>query len=295
MKSTRTDLLEIAFEEGGPGDGRPVLLLHGWPDAPCGWNGIAPQLHAGGWRTIAPYLRGSGPTRFLSDKTPRVGAGLALAQDAVDLADRLGLDRFAIIGHDWGARAAYTVATLFSERVTSVTALALAYQPHGRFTIPSFDQARRFWYQWFLCTDGGAAKVQEHPVEFARIQWETWSPPGWFTAKDFAEAAESFSNPDWPAITRNAYRARWREGEAWDSRYDRLQKKLYEAEAISTPTLMIQGASDYCDPPSLSEGLEKHFTGRYERVLLDAVGHFPHREAPAAVATAILLHLGNRD
>jgi pimeloyl-ACP methyl ester carboxylesterase len=295
MKSTRTDLLEIAFEEGGPGDGRPVLLLHGWPDAPCGWNGIAPQLHAGGWRTIAPYLRGSGPTRFLSDKTPRVGAGLALAQDAVDLADRLGLDRFAIIGHDWGARAAYTVATLFSERVTSVTALALTYQPHGRFTIPSFDQARRFWYQWFLCTDGGAAKVQEHPVEFARIQWETWSPPGWFTAKDFAEAAESFSNPDWPAITRNAYRARWREGEAWDSRYDRLQKKLYEVEAISTPTLMIQGASDYCDPPSLSEGLEKHFTGRYERVLLDAVGHFPHREAPAAVATAILHHLGNRD
>jgi pimeloyl-ACP methyl ester carboxylesterase len=48
MKTTRTDLLEIAFEEGGPDNGRPVLLLHGWPDAPCGWNGIAPQLHAGG-------------------------------------------------------------------------------------------------------------------------------------------------------------------------------------------------------------------------------------------------------
>lgn len=84
VKTTHTDLLEIAFEEGGPDHGRPVLLLHGWPDAPCGWNGIAPQLHAAGWRRIAPYLRGSGPTRFLSDKTPRVGAGLALAQDAVD-------------------------------------------------------------------------------------------------------------------------------------------------------------------------------------------------------------------
>jgi len=295
MKTTRTDLLEIAFEEGGPDNGRPVLLLHGWPDAPCGWNGIAPQLHAGGWRTIAPYLRGSGPTRFLSDQTPRVGAGLAIAQDAVDLADRLALDRFAIVGHDWGARAAYTVAALFPERVTSITALALAYQPKGLFTIPSFDQARRFWYQWFLCTDGGAAKVQAHPVEFARIQWETWSPPGWFSAIEFAQAAESFSNPDWALITRNAYRSRWREGEAWDSRYDPLQRKLHEVEAISTPTLMIQGASDYCDPPSLSEGLERHFRGGYERVLLDAVGHFPHREAPAAVATAILRHLGSRD
>ena len=295
MKTTRTDLLEIAFEEGGPDNGRPVLLLHGWPDASCGWNGIALQLHAGGWRTIAPYLRGSGPTRFLSDQTPRVGAGLAIAQDAVDLADRFALDRFAIVGHDWGARAAYTVAALFPERVTSITALALAYQPKGLFTIPSFDQARRFWYQWFLCTDGGAAKVQANPVEFARIQWETWSPPGWFNAIEFAQAAESFSNPDWSLITRNAYRSRWCEGEAWDSRYDPLQRKLHEVEAISTPTLMIQGASDYCDPPSLSEGLERHFIGGYERVLLDAVGHFPHREAPAAVATAILRHLGSRD
>src|SRR5438034_11786587 len=135
---------------------------------------------------------------------------------------------------------------------------------------------------------GKSGRVRTHPVgdiESARL----------FTAIEFAKAAESFSNPDWALITRNAYRSRWREGEAWDSRYDPLQRKLHEVEAISTPTLMIQGASDYCDPPSLSEGLERHFRGGYERVLLDAVGHFPHREAPAAVATAILRHLGSRD
>jgi pimeloyl-ACP methyl ester carboxylesterase len=218
---------------------------------------------------------------------------VALAQDAVDLADRLGLDRFAIVGHDWGARAAYTVAALFPERVTSITALALGYQPGGRFTIPSFEQARRFWYQWFLCTDGGAAQVQARPIEFARIQWETWSPPGWFAAEEFATAAEAFANPDWAPITRNAYRSRWRPGEAWDARYDPLRQRLGEVDALSTPTLMIQGASDYCDPPSESEGLESHFAGGYERLLLEAVGHFPHREAPAAVATAVLRHLGS--
>src|SRR5881628_31440 len=104
--------------------------------------------------------------------------------------------------------------------------------------------------------------------------------------------------PSWVGealVTRNAYRSRWREGEAWDTRYDPLQRKLHEVEAISTSTLMIQGTSDDCDPPGLSEGLERHFRGRYERVLLDAVGHFPHREAPAAVATAILRHLRSRD
>ena len=86
MRIVRTELLEIAFEEGGPPEGAAVLLLHGWPDAPCGWEFVASRLQAEGWRTVTPYLRGSGATRFLSEETPRVGAAVALAQDAVDLA-----------------------------------------------------------------------------------------------------------------------------------------------------------------------------------------------------------------
>lgn len=234
VKTIRTDVLEIAFEEGGPKNGPPVLLLHGWPDAPRGWNAVSAHLHARGWRTVAPYLRGSGPTRFLSDETPRVGAGVALAQDAVDLADRVGLGRFAAVGHDWGARAAYTLAVLFPERVTSVGALALAYQPRCRFEVPSFEHARRFWYQWFLCVDGGAAKLRGDPVGFARLQWDTWSPPGWYQDAELARTAESFSNPDWAAVTLNAYRSRWRTGEAWDSRYDDLQRMVAASEAVST-------------------------------------------------------------
>jgi pimeloyl-ACP methyl ester carboxylesterase len=291
VRTIRTDVLEIGFEEGGPENGPPVMVLHGWPDAPRGWNAVSAHLHARGWRTVAPYLRGSGPTRFLSAGTPRVGAGVALAQDAVDLADRIGLGRFAVVGHDWGARAAYTLAVLFPERVTHVAALALAYQPRGRFEVPSFEQARRFWYQWFLCVDGGAAKVLGDPVGFARLQWDTWSPPGWYEDAELLRTAESFSNPDWAAITLNAYRSRWREGEAWDPRYDDLQRRVAASEAVSTPTLMIQGASDSCDPPSESEGLETCFTAGYERVLLEGVGHFPHREAPNAVATALVRHL----
>ena len=57
MRSINTDILEIAFEDGGPEQGPPVLLLHGWPDAPRGWNGVASSLQARGWRTIVPYLR----------------------------------------------------------------------------------------------------------------------------------------------------------------------------------------------------------------------------------------------
>src|SRR5436853_7246544 len=55
----------------------------------------------------------------------------------------------------------------------------------------------------------------------------------------------------------------WLKGEAWDSRHDSRQQKLQEVRVLSTPTLMIQGESDFCDAPSESDGLEAYFTGRY--------------------------------
>jgi pimeloyl-ACP methyl ester carboxylesterase len=288
MNSVRTDLLEITYEQSGPNEGPPALLLHGWPDAPRGWKKVARHLHAEGWRTIVPYLRGSRPTRFLYGDTPRFAGAVALAQDAIDLADALKLDRFAVVGHDWGARAAYTMAALFPERLTKVAALSLAYQPRGAFALPGFEQSRRFWYQWFQCIDGGAEAVRRDPVGFARIQWNTWSPQGWFDEAEFVATADSFKDPDWAAITLNAYRSRWISGEAVDQRYDALQRKLSETEYLSTPTLMIQGESDSCDAPKESEGLDDLFTQGYQRILIDGVGHFPHREAPDQVAAAVI-------
>ena len=294
MHSIRTALLEIFYEDIGLND-PPVLLLHGWPDAPRGWTNVAHCLHAEGWRTIIPYLRGSRPTRFLSQDTPRFAAGVALAQDAIDLADALNLDRFAVIGHDWGARAAYTMAALFPERLSALATLALAYQPRGIFRVPDFEQSRCFWYQWFQCIDGGSEAVRKDPVGFARIQWDTWSPPGWFDETEFGATSESFLGPDWVDITLNVYRARWMSGEVTDARYDALQRKLGGIERLSTPTLMIQGASDFCDAPRESEGLDSFFTGCYQRLLLDGVGHFPHREAPKRVADAIVRFFGSQE
>jgi len=291
----RTDVLEICYETGGPPGGTPVFLVHGWPDAPRGWDAVARPLEADGWRTIRPYLRGFGPTRFRSADIPRAGHGVALAQDIVDLADALGLDRFAIVGHDWGARAAYTVAALFPHRVTAIAALALAYQPGGTFTIPGFSQARAFWYQWFLCLDQGADAVRRDPLGFARIQWDTWSPPGWFDEAEFAATAENFTNPDWVPVTLSAYRARFLPGEVRDPRYDLLERRLRETGTLSRPALMMQGAADLCDEPQSSEGLDRFFTGGYTRIVLNGVGHFPHREAPVEVAQAVLRHLQIHD
>jgi pimeloyl-ACP methyl ester carboxylesterase len=290
VASVRSDVLHIAYSETGDPSGPPVILVHGWPDTARGWRPVVAGLASSGWRVLTPDNRGTGATRFLAADTVRDGQAVALARDTLDLADALGLARFAVVGHDWGARVAYTLAALAPQRITTIAALALAYQPRGRFVMPDFGQARAFWYQWLMYVDDGAEAVRRDPVGFARMQWDTWSPPGWFDDDEFAATAGGFANPDWAAVTLNAYRARFRAAEPRDPRYDGLRRELDAIENIHVPTLMIQGGSDRCDEPKASEGLDTYFES-YRRVVVDGVGHFPQREAPEQVTALVREHL----
>lgn len=289
MHTATTSRLDIAYEAGGPPDGRPILLLHGWPDDVRGWRGVTPRLEESGYRWVAPWLRGFGPTRFRSPGIVRDGTTVALASDAFDLADALGWGTFSVVGHDWGGRAGYRMAALQPERIETLATLAIGYAPRGRFTVPGFDQARNWWYQWLMATDGGAKAVAADPIGFARIQWETWSPPGWFEAAEFDATAESFRNPDWVGVTLSGYRSRWMPDPV-DPDYEPMRARVAATETLATPTLLIQGGADLCDPPGETEGYHRFFTGRYDRVVLDGVGHFPAREAPSRVAELILRH-----
>ncbi|WP_321799118.1 alpha/beta hydrolase [Caballeronia sp. J97] len=290
-RHARTPTLDIAYADSGPADGPIVMLIHGWPDAARAWNAVAQRLNHAGYRTVVPELRGAGGTRFLRDDTVRDGSGVALAHDAIELADALGIGQFDVVGHDWGARAAYTLSALFPERVRRMAALALAYQPRGVFSLPDFSQARRFWYQWFMSLDGGPDALAADPKGFARIQWDTWSPPGWFDEAEFAATARAFENPDWVPVTLNAYRRRWRGDQPSDPALAELHARLSTIDRIGVPALMIQGGADFCDEPASSEGQAHYFTAGYRRVVVDGAGHFPLREAPDAVADAVIAHL----
>jgi pimeloyl-ACP methyl ester carboxylesterase len=100
MPFEATSTLKIAYEAGGPSSGHPVVLLHGWPDDVRTYDRVMPALHAAGFRTVAPYLRGFGDKAFVSKDAMRSGEIVAMAQDAIDLADALNLQKFAVIGHD---------------------------------------------------------------------------------------------------------------------------------------------------------------------------------------------------
>jgi len=286
MPFANTSALRIAYETGGPANAPPVLLLHGWPDDVRTYDRIAPALHAAGFFTVAPYLRGFGDTSFLSNDTLRSGEIVAMAKDAIDLADALKLGRFAVVGHDWGARIAYTLAILIPQRVLRIVAIAVGWQP-GELPSPSLKQAQAYWYQWYLATERGREMVRNNGKAFARLQWDNWSPPGWFDDATFERTARSFENPDWPEITSHSYRVRWGEAQK-DGRYAELDRQVMTARSISVPTLMIHGASDGATLPQASEGNEKYFSGGYRRHLISGVGHFPTREAPEVVTKLVI-------
>src|SRR5258707_9233705 len=105
-RHVRTDLLDLAYEAHGPETGPPVILLHGFPYDPRGYDEVAPPLAADGSRVLVPYLRGYGPTRFRAANTPRSGQQAALGNDLLQFMNALGINqRVALTGFDWGGRA----------------------------------------------------------------------------------------------------------------------------------------------------------------------------------------------
>ena len=272
-----TPLLDMAYEATGPADGPPVVLLHGWPDDARTWDGVLPALHAAGLRTIVPWLRGYGPTRFHSEKTPRTGQPTALGRDVLDFADALGLARFHAVGHDWGARSAYIAACLAPDRVARCAALSVGWSgldPNQALSIP---QVQNYWYQWYMALDRGAELVHRDREAYTRHIWTIWNP-GWVVSDaEFAATASSFANPDWADITLHSYRQRWGLAPS-DPAYEADEARIKADPRIRVPTLCLHGGDDPASGPATSEGKESFFLGPYERRVLPGVGHFPQRQ-----------------
>ncbi len=283
----RTSLLDIEYLEWNPAGARTVVLVHGWPDSARTWFGIAPVMAAAGWRVIAPSLRGFDGTRFLDATTQRSGELVALGRDLIEFVQALKLDKPALVGHDWGARAVANAAGLVPELASQMAMISVGYGTNDPSQPMPFEQARCYWYHWFMATPLGEKTVRADPRGFARTMWETWSPPGWYDAAEFDATAKAFDNPDWLDVTLHSYRHRW--GHAvGDPHYATDIAALKPLPVIATPTLVIHGAADSVNPVESSAGKEQWFSKRYHRVVLDGIGHFPQREAAGRVSQALL-------
>jgi pimeloyl-ACP methyl ester carboxylesterase len=286
-KVTTTPRLDLSYERSGPANGRIMFLVHGWPDSLRTWDDIVPGLNAAGYETIVPSLRGYGGTSFRNPDTPRSGETVALARDILDLADALGINRFGLIGHDWGTRALFDACILAPDRIEYAVALSLGWWPASAGRQLSWAQKQAFWYQWYLATPHGAEAFRADPLGFSRRQWDTWSPTDWYDEKAWQGTAIAFAGPDWCDVVVHYYRARWGQAEP-DPAYADDTAKVRAATVISTPMMVIHGLADKCCLPELSEACDEYFTTAYARETLEGIGHFPQREAPDEVARLIL-------
>ena len=289
LKHIDAGLLNIAYTEAGPGDGPPVILLHGWPYDIHSFVDVTPLLALAGYRVLVPYLRGYGATRFLSSETLRNGQPAALAVDVIAFMDALKIEKALLAGFDWGARSADIVAAIWPERVKALVAVSgylIGSQEVGRTPLPPKAELA-WWYQFYFATERGRAGYEKYRHEFSKLIWQLASPKWNFDDATFARSAASTDNPDHVAIVVHNYR--WRLGLAeGEAIYDELEKRLAAGPTISVPTITLEGDANGAPHPDPGSYAQK-FTGRYEhRQIEGGIGHNLPQEAPRPFAEAII-------
>jgi pimeloyl-ACP methyl ester carboxylesterase len=289
LKRVRTPTLEIAYEESGSVDGTPVLLMHGFPYDPRAYDAVVPPLVAAGCRAVVPYLRGYGPTRFLSPDTPRSGQQAALGKDLRDLLDALGIERAALAGYDWGGRAACIVAALWPQRVRclvtgagyNIQNIAAAAKP-----LPP-EQEYRIWYQYYFHTERGRAGLAHNRRDFCRLLWRLWSPNWRFDDATYERTAISFGNPDFVDVVIQSYRHRYGYAPG-DPALEPIEEMLAARPQIAVPAIALHGEASGVGPPAQSVQHARFFTGPYQRRVIPKAGHYLPAEAPREFAGALL-------
>ena len=289
LERVRTARLDLAYEAYGGVEGTPVVLLHGFPYDPRAYDGVAPALAAHGCRVIVPYLRGFGPTRFLAPDIPRSGQQAALAQDLLDLLDALRIPRAALMGYDWGGRAACIVAALQPQRVRCLVT-GQGYNVHdiAASAAPQEPaQEHRLWYQYYFHSPRGRAGLAAKRRELCELLWRLWSPQWRFTPAQYERTAASFDNPDFVDVVVHSYQHRYAYA-AGDPAYEGMERLLARQPAIGIATINLCGGDDGVGPTPQADSQAVHFTGPYERRVLERVGHNYPQEDPAAALAAML-------
>jgi pimeloyl-ACP methyl ester carboxylesterase len=259
----RVDMAGVGIEYDVTGEGRPVVLLHGFPDSGRLWRHQVPALAEAGFRVIVPDLRGYGR----SDKPSVVEAYAmqALAGDVLAVMNDAGVERAHLVGHDWGAALAWGLAALAEQRVDHLVALSVGHPATMR--MGGLEQHEKSWYMLLF--------------QFVGIAEEWLSANGWANFRAWsrhpdadAVVAELKANRSLtPAL--NYYRANL-PPEAW-------LRPGRELPPINMPTMGVWSSGDIAltERQMTDSALNVAGSWRYER--LDGPGHWMQLEVPDAV------------
>jgi pimeloyl-ACP methyl ester carboxylesterase len=255
------------FEEG---TGPLVLLVHGFPDTAHTWDAIRPALAKAGYRAVTPFTRGYAPTDIPKDASY---AAHTLGADVIALIDALGAKKAVVVGHDWGASAAYSAAAASPERVETLVTVAIPHPGSLPRSLKMLWKGRHFLV---LRRPSGGATLRKNDFAYVDTLVKRWSP-GWAVPAGETAAAKESLRGEGRAEAAAAYYA------AVDLKNGGLRKR------IAVPTVSFAGTTDILDP-ALYDRAASWFTGGY-RVIKMPGGHFLHREYPERFATELVAAL----
>jgi pimeloyl-ACP methyl ester carboxylesterase len=290
IKQIDAGLLNVGYAEAGPGNGTPVILLHGWPYDIHSFVDVVPILASAGYHVFVPYVRGYGSTRFLSNDTFRNGQPSVVALDVINFMDALKIDKAILAGFDWGARSADIIAALWPERckaIVSVSGYLIGSPADNKTPLPPKAEFP-WWYQYYFATDRGKLGYAQYTRDFNKLVWQTASPKWNFDDATYDRTAASFNNPDHVAIVIHNYR--WRLGLAeGEPQYADLEKKLSRGPVITVPAIVLEGDANGAPHANDDTAYRKKFSGKYAfRTIKGGVGHNLPQEAPQAFAKAVI-------
>lgn len=289
FKQIDAGVLSVGYSEYGPPGGDCIVLLHGFPYDANAYSEVAPILAAANYKVIVPYLRGYGPTHFLSSATVRSGQQAALGYDLHALLDALQIETTLLAGYDWGGRAACIVAALWPNRVKAlVTGGGYAIQRIEVAMKPEEPEVElRYWYQYYFHGERGRAGLAHYRYEFCRLLWRLWSPDWRFDEATYARTASSFDNDDFVDVVVHSYRHRFGLA-AGDPALEDIERQLAASPPITVPSLALEGGRDGVTPPWSSGQLDHLFVNALRREVIPKVGHNLPQEAPQKFAAAVL-------
>ncbi|HEX9170141.1 MAG TPA: alpha/beta hydrolase [Roseiarcus sp.] len=286
-KTANTSVLSVAYLEYGAPSGWPCIMGHGFPYDVHAYAETAPMLAEAGARVIVPYLRGYGPTRFLSAETPRSGEQAALGADLLALMDALHIERAILGGYDWGGRAACVVAALRPERAQAlVSGNSYNIQNIARAMEPaSPGEEAAFWYQYYFHNERGRRGLTKNRREIARLLWRMWSPTWVFDAATFERTAAAFDNPDLVEVVIHSYRHRYGLAPG-DPAYAAIEAALAAQPKITVPAITVDGNADGVNPGTTHQA--GMFSGLHKHRIFKGAGHNLPQERPAEWAQAVI-------
>ena len=270
LRSVSSDGLVLPVRDEGPLDGPVVIALHGFPQTSAIWAAVTPHLVEAGYRVLAPdqrgYSRGAQPQRVADY------AMAALTGDVIALADAAGAERFAVLGHDWGAAVGWTLAGRHRERVASLSAVSVPHPAALRRALAG-PQALRSWYM-------GLFQLPALPERLLRARGGAFARRllGGTGLPSLDASVRLLADPRAATAMLGWYRA------------IRLPGQLH-AGRTRVPTLFVWSDGDAAIGRRAAEGAADFVDAPYRFEVLRGASHWIPEERPAELAALVVEHL----